>query len=48
MLCSIAIAVVGGLLTGLVMKIRPSIEGDKLFNADTLWEDPDVYNKKDA
>jgi len=46
MACSIAIAVVGGLLTGLVMKILPSLEGDELFNDSAIWEVPEDYNQK--
>merc|ERR1719359_954507 len=46
MLCSFAIAIVGGLLTGLVLKMLPSVEGTELFNDDAIWEVPEDFNEK--
>merc|ERR1712079_708745 len=47
MLASVAIAIVGGLLTGLIMKLLPSVEGSELFNDKAIWEVPEDYNKKE-
>merc|ERR1711920_413259 len=47
MLCTIAIAVVGGLLTGLIMKMLPSLEDAMLFNDEATWEVPEDFNRKE-